>query len=83
MPREPRRNRLLRTPRRGQAPAQGWRRLERLQASRHPYLVAESEGAVLGFAYAGPYRLRPAYRYTVEDSIYVAPDAMRAGITMR
>ncbi|RAI43838.1 GNAT family N-acetyltransferase [Rhodoplanes roseus] len=56
------------------------RRLERLQASGHPYLVAESEGAVLGYAYAGPYRMRPAYRFTVEDSIYVAPTAMRAGL---
>ena len=56
------------------------RRLERLQAGHHPCLVAEGDGAVLGFAQAGPYRLRPAYRYTVEDSIYVAPSAMRAGI---
>jgi L-amino acid N-acyltransferase YncA len=45
-----------------------------------PYLVAEREGAVLGYAYAGPYRPRPAYRSTVEDSIYVAPDAQGTGI---
>ncbi|EJW13648.1 GCN5-related N-acetyltransferase [Rhodovulum sp. PH10] len=56
------------------------RRMEKLFASGHPYLAAESEGAVVGYAYAGPYRLRPAYRFTVEDSIYVAPDAVRSGI---
>lgn len=37
-----------------------------------PYLVAEREGTVVGYAYASSYRARPAYRYTVEDSIYVA-----------
>jgi phosphinothricin acetyltransferase len=36
-----------------------------------PYLVAEVDGAVAGYAYAGPYRPRPAYRYTVENSIYI------------
>src|SRR4029077_20155244 len=35
---------------------------------------------VAGYAYAGPYRTRPAYRYTVENSIYVAPDAHRRGL---
>src|SRR5205809_6966267 len=39
----------------------------------YPYLVAEDGGAVLGYAYAGPYRTRPAYRYTVENSVYIAP----------
>jgi len=43
-------------------------------------LVAESDGAVSGYAYAGPYRERIAYRYTVEDSVYVAPDRHRQGI---
>ena len=37
-----------------------------------PVLVAEIDGAVAGYAYAGPYRLRAAYRFLVEDSIYVA-----------
>ncbi len=37
-----------------------------------PYLVAELDDAVIGFAYCGKYRPRPAYRYTVEDSVYVA-----------
>jgi len=45
-----------------------------------PYLVAERDGAVRGFAYASPFRNRPAYRYTIEDSVYVAPDALGAGI---
>lgn len=45
-----------------------------------PYLVAELEGRVAGFAYAGPYRARPAYRHTVEDSVYVAPDALGRGV---
>lgn len=48
-----------------------------------PYLVAEDAadgGRVLGFAYAGPFRLRRAYRYTVEDSVYVAHDALGRGV---
>ncbi|MCZ6838330.1 MAG: GNAT family N-acetyltransferase [Alphaproteobacteria bacterium] len=45
-----------------------------------PYLVAERDGAVRGFAYASPFRNRPAYRYTIEDSVYVAPEALGAGI---
>jgi phosphinothricin acetyltransferase len=46
----------------------------------HPYLVAEIDGRVAGYAYAGAYRPRPAYRFTVEDSIYIAPDAHRRGL---
>lgn len=47
-----------------------------------PYLVAESgaAAAVRGYAYAGPYRARIAYRYTLENSVYVAPDCHRRGI---
>ena len=45
-----------------------------------PYLVAEAAGRVLGFAYAGPFRPRAAYRYTVEDSVYIAPDALGRGV---
>ena len=44
-----------------------------------PYLVAERAGTISGFAYAGPFRPRPAYLHTVEDSIYVAPDAAGHG----
>ena len=45
-----------------------------------PYLVAEQDGQVLGFAYAGPFRPRAAYRYTLEDSVYVAPEAHGKGV---
>jgi phosphinothricin acetyltransferase len=45
-----------------------------------PYLVADQDGVVLGYAYAGPFRLRAAYRYTVEDSVYVAPGAAGQGV---
>ncbi len=45
-----------------------------------PYLVAEEDGRVLGFAYAAPFRPRAAYRYTLEDSVYVAPDAKGKGV---
>ncbi|MCA1939412.1 MAG: N-acetyltransferase family protein [Caenispirillum bisanense] len=47
-----------------------------------PYLVATDGegGAVVGYAYAGLYRPRPAYRHTVEDSVYVAPGQGRRGI---
>ena len=45
-----------------------------------PYLVAVEDGEVLGYTYAGPFRHRSAYRYTVEDSIYVAPFVVRRGI---
>ena len=56
------------------------RRQAALAAGGYPFLVAELAGAVAGYAYAGPYRTRPAYRFTVEDSIYVAADAQRRGI---
>ncbi|HEY3947390.1 N-acetyltransferase family protein [Phenylobacterium sp.] len=45
-----------------------------------PYLVAEVDGVVLGFAYAGPFRPRAAYRYTLEDSVYVSPEAKGKGV---
>lgn len=52
-----------------------------LVARGMPYLVAEApDGTILGYAYAGPYRPRPAYRYSVEDSVYVAPQATGRGI---
>ena len=56
------------------------RRLRSLLDDGFPYIVAESDGALLGYAYAGPYRPRPAYRFSVEDSIYVDPDAHRRGV---
>jgi L-amino acid N-acyltransferase YncA len=45
-----------------------------------PYLVAKEDGRVLGYAYATPYRPRRAYRFTVEDSVYMAEGAQRRGI---
>ena len=45
-----------------------------------PWLLAEEGGVVRGYAYAAPFRLRAAYRYTVEDSIYLAPDAVGKGV---
>ena len=56
------------------------RRMRVLLDAGYPYLVAEVEGAVAGYAYAGPYRTRPAYRYTVENSVYIAPQAQRRGV---
>jgi phosphinothricin acetyltransferase len=51
-----------------------------INGAGYPYLVAERDGAVLGYAYASAYRTRPAYRFTVEDSIYVAPHAVGLGV---
>jgi phosphinothricin acetyltransferase len=55
------------------------RRRVDLVARGLPHLVAEAGGRVLGFAYAGPYRPRAAYRFTLEDSVYVAEDATGRG----
>ncbi len=55
-------------------------RLRAVLSKGLPWVVAEEAGRILGYAYAGPYHPRSAYRYTVEDSIYVAPDAMRRGV---
>jgi L-amino acid N-acyltransferase YncA len=55
-------------------------RREAIVARGLPYLVAQDAERVLGFAYAGPFRPRAAYRYTVEDSVYVAPDAVGRGV---
>jgi phosphinothricin acetyltransferase len=56
------------------------RRREVVLSRRLPYLVAEIDGQVVGFAYAGPYRPRPAYRYTLENSVYVHPSRARQGV---
>jgi L-amino acid N-acyltransferase YncA len=56
------------------------RRQQALLARSFPYLVAVRDGAVTGFAYAGPYRDRRAYDWCVEDSIYIAPELHRQGI---
>ena len=51
-----------------------------LLASGHPHLLAVAGGSIRGYAYAGPFRTRPAYRFTVEDSVYVAPGAQGTGV---
>ena len=55
-------------------------RIGTLLAGGYPVLVAELDGAVLGYAYAGPHNARHGYRLTVEDSIYIHPDALRRGL---
>ena len=56
------------------------RRFDELTTHGFPYFVAVLDGAVVGYAYAGPYRTRPAYRFTVENSVYVAHDSHRRGV---
>lgn len=52
-----------------------------ITGQNYPYIIAEDEnGRTLGYAYASPFRTRPAYRYLAEDSIYVAPDARGMGV---
>src|ERR1700726_3106105 len=48
-----------------------------------PYFVAALDGRVVGYAYAGAYRPRPAYRFTVENSVYLEPDIHRRGIGLQ
>ncbi len=56
------------------------RRMQALLDAGYPYLAADGDGALLGYAYAAPYRPRPAYRLTVEDLVYVAPQAQGRGV---
>jgi phosphinothricin acetyltransferase len=56
------------------------RRHANILALGMPWIVAEARGKVVGYAYAGPFRLRPAYRYTVEDSIYLDGDWRGKGL---
>ena len=61
--------------------AADWRRrLDDLAGRNLPFLVAEQDGAVLGYAYASPWRPRPAYRHTVEDSVYISPGQTGRGL---
>ena len=56
------------------------RRWQTITDAGFPYLVAEQAGVVLGYAYVSQYRPRPAYRFSVENSIYVAPESHRSGV---
>ena len=56
------------------------RRMAEIAAAGYPYFVAERNSRVLGYSHGGPYRPRPAYRNTVEDSVYLATDARGQGI---
>ena len=55
-------------------------RLARVQARGWPWLVAEADGQVIGYAYTAQFRDRAAYRFAGEDSIYIHPDHMSAGV---
>ena len=59
------------------------RRFGSLMDGGFPYLVAILEGRVVGYAYASPYRPRPAYRFTVENSVYLQPAVHRRGIGLQ
>ena len=56
------------------------RRYDEIRGQGFPYLVAELEGEVAGYAYASLYRSRPAYRFTLEDSVYVHPQRTGLGL---
>jgi phosphinothricin acetyltransferase len=55
-------------------------RMRDLTGKGFPYIVAEIDGALAGYAYSAPYRARAAYRHTVENSVYVAHDRHRHGV---
>jgi phosphinothricin acetyltransferase len=56
------------------------RRFAAVTEAGYPYFVAEADGRVVGYAYASAYRARPAYRFTVENSVYIAPEAQGKGV---
>jgi L-amino acid N-acyltransferase YncA len=59
------------------------RRFKALMDGGFPYLAASLDGRVVGYAYAGPYRPRPVYRFTVENSVYLDPSIHRRGIGLK
>ena len=59
------------------------RRFDALIEGGFPYLVGSLDGRVVGYAYAGAYRPRPAYRFTVENSVYLDPAIHRKGIGLK
>jgi len=63
--------------------AQWRRRMDELADSRLPFLIAEAGGEVPGFAFVSPWRPKPAYRHTVEDTVYLAPGWTGKGLGRR
>ncbi|WP_338693592.1 N-acetyltransferase family protein [Bradyrhizobium sp. 26S5] len=59
------------------------RRYKALIDGGYPYFTAVLDGRVAGYAYAGPYRPRPAYRFTVENSVYLDPALHRRGVGLK
>ncbi|BDZ62293.1 phosphinothricin N-acetyltransferase [Demequina sediminis] len=55
-------------------------RIARIQARGLPWIVLERDDAVAGYAYAGPFRDRVAYRHTLEATVYLAPEVRRGGL---
>lgn len=55
------------------------RRYRHITGNGFPWCAAEEAGVVLAYAYASPFRTRPAYRWAIEDSVYVAPEAKGKG----
>ena len=56
------------------------RRFTHFTSNGFPWIVAEEGGLALGYAYASPFRTRPGYRWLIEDSVYVAPEAKGKGV---
>lgn len=56
------------------------RRMNVIVGEGLPFLTATLDGRIAGYAYCAPWKTRQAYRHTVEDSIYVAPDAVGRGV---
>jgi L-amino acid N-acyltransferase YncA len=56
------------------------RRFDHVRACGLPFLAAERHGQVIGYAYCAPWKSRPAYRHTVEESIYLSPEAVGHGL---
>jgi len=59
------------------------RRFDVLMEGGFPYVVAALDGRLIGYAYAGAYRPRPAYRFTVENTVYLQPAIHRRGIGLQ
>lgn len=55
-------------------------RFEGITGNRYPYILAEEQGVIIGYAYAGAFRTRPAYNWICEDSIYLSPAARGRGV---